>query len=454
MIQNYPDSTLWDEAWEQKAYTQWAYLEEYEDARQTLVDFVAASPAHSRAAEFLSDAAQVAERGGNLDEAAVLWRQVGFDYTISGLAQRAFFLAGITDYRRGDFPTALDDFNRALANAVEIEDRAAAMLWIGKTQQALGNPATAQTTWQQASAMDPTGYYSERARELIAGRMPFPTPENYDVSRDLAAERLEAEAWMRSTFNITPEIDLSTPGELASDGRFQRGNEFWRMGLYEQASAEFEGLRLALQSNPANSYRLANYLADLGLYRPAILSARQVLDQASLTDAATLTAPDWFNHIRFGTYFADLVIPAAQANGFHPLLAWSLIRQESFFERSARSSAGARGLMQIMPATGEEIATRMGWPPEFTVKDLDRPLASIAMGLDYLARQQAYLDGDLFAALAAYNGGPGNALAWKNLSQGDQDLFLEIIRLEEPRNYIRRIYENYQIYRRLYEHTP
>jgi soluble lytic murein transglycosylase len=454
VIQSNPDSALWDDAWEQKAYTQWAYLGEYEAARRTLEDFVTAAPNHARAAEFLYDAAQAAERGGNLDQAALLWRKVGFDYLTSSYAQRGFFLSGITDYRRGDYPTALDDFNRALANAVEVEDQAAAMLWIGKTQQALGDAEATHKTWQDAAVLDPTGYYSERAQELLEAKAPFNMPENYSVSRDINAERAEAETWMRATFGLPPETDLSTTGNLPNDDRFQRGNEFFRLGLYEQASEEFESLRMALAGNPADTFRLANYLAELGLYRPAILAARQVLDQANLSDAATLTAPDLFNHIRFGTYFSDLVIPAAQENGYHPLLVWSLMRQESFFERNARSSAGARGLMQIMPATGEEMAGRMGWPDGFTTQDLNRPLVSINMGLNYLRRQQDYLSGDLLSALAAYNGGAGNASIWQSLANGDPDLFLEVIRLEEPRNYIRRIFENYQIYQKLYAHTP
>jgi soluble lytic murein transglycosylase len=454
VIQNYPESPRWDQAWEQKAYTQWAYQDDYEAGRQTLEDFVTAAPNHPRAAEFLFDAAQVAERNGNLDRAALLWRKVGFDYTASDYAQRGFFLSGITDYRRGDYPTALDDFNRALANATAVEDKAAAMLWIGKTQKALGDNEAAQTTWQNTAALDPTGYYSERARELSQGKTPFAAPDNYALSRDLNAEYAQAEAWMRSTFSLPPETDLSSPGSLASDPRFQRGNEFFRLGLYEQASAEFESLRTSLVADPVGTYLLTNYLTGLGLYRPAILAARQVLDQAGLTDTTTLTAPDLFSHIRFGTFFPDLVIKAAQENGYHPLLAWSLIRQESFFERNAESSAGARGLMQIMPATGDEMAGRMDWPDGFTTSDLDRPLVSINMGLSYLKRQQDYLGGDLLAALAAYNGGAGNASVWQSLANGDPDLFLEVIRLEETRNYIRRIYENYQIYLKLYAHTP
>jgi soluble lytic murein transglycosylase len=60
----------------------------------------------------------------------------------------------------------------------------------------------------------------------------------------------------------------------------------------------------------------------------------------------------------------------------------------------------------------------------------------------------------LFGALAAYNGGPGNAATWLKLAPHDPDLFLEIIRYEETRNYLRRIYEIFGIYRQLYELKP
>jgi soluble lytic murein transglycosylase len=59
-----------------------------------------------------------------------------------------------------------------------------------------------------------------------------------------------------------------------------------------------------------------------------------------------------------------------------------------------------------------------------------------------------------YAALAAYNGGPGNAIAWKELANGDPDLFLEVVRFEETRNYIRGISEIFSLYRRIYDRTP
>ena len=88
----------------------------------------------------------------------------------------------------------------------------------------------AQATWQQAAAFDPTGYYSERARDLLIGRAPFSPPEMFDTGSDRAAEQFEAETWLRTTFALPAETDLSVPGGLAAEPRFIRGTEFWAAG--------------------------------------------------------------------------------------------------------------------------------------------------------------------------------------------------------------------------------
>jgi len=131
-----------------------------------------------------------------------------------------------------------------------------------------------------------------------------------------------------------------------------------------------------------------------------------------------------------------------------------VVRQESLFAAWVRSSAGARGLMQIIPSTGETLAAQAGWPPDYTAEDLYRPLVSLRLGAEYLGAQRDYFDGDLLAALAAYNAGPGNAAIWKELSGGDPDLFVELIRFDETRRYVQGVYEIFAIYRRLYDRTP
>jgi len=454
VILNHANHYLWDEAWEQKAYTQWAFQGDYAAGLQTLVDFVAAAPAHPRAAEFLFDAGRVAERDGQLAEAARLWTRIPIEYSGTEYVYRSLFLAGICHYRLGDTTAAQNIFWQAQSVAVSSTERAGAYFWLGKVQIVQGDAAGAQSILEQTAAFDPTGYYSERARDLLLGRDPFTNPVAFDLGSDRAAEQVEAEAWLRTVFALPESTDLSVPGNLAADARFSRGTEFWLLGLAEQAAAEFNSLREESLIDPVNSYRLAVYLSELGLYRPAIMAARQVLELVGLDDAATLSAPRLFTHIRFGTFYPELVIPLAQEVGFHPLFIWSVVRQESLFEGFVNSAVGARGLMQIMPATGADIAYRTGWPPDYTDMDLYRPLISLTLGLDYLADQRTYFDGDMYTALAAYNGGPGNATVWQALAEGDADLFVEVIRFDETRSYIMGIYEVFSIYRRVYERAP
>jgi soluble lytic murein transglycosylase len=454
IIANFPEDRFWDKAWEQKAYTQWQYLGKFDQAIQTLLDFVKTSPNHARAGEFLYDAASVAEMDNQLAKAAEIWDRVSLEYPGYEKSWRALLLSGISRYRLGDYSNADSSFQRLLANSTTLQERSAALLWQGKTQNALGNAQAAQALWEQCSAVDPTGYYSERARDLILNRSLFSSPDAYDLTIDWTTERQQAENWMRSTFNLPADTDLATPASLGSDPRFIRGSELWKLGLYEEARAEFEDLRVSIQDSPVDNYRLANYLLDLGLYRSAILSARQTLNLAGLDDATSLTAPAFFNHVRFGVYYSDLIIPAAEMYKFHPLFLFSVVRQESAFEGFVYSSAGARGLMQIIPVTGLEISSGLGWPQNYTDSDLYRPVVSILLGSNYLSKWRDRLNNDLFAALAAYNGGPGNAQSWQEAAGGDPDLFLEIVRYEETRNYIRGVYEYFNIYRRIYARNP
>jgi soluble lytic murein transglycosylase len=246
------------------------------------------------------------------------------------------------------------------------------------------------------------------------------------------------------------ETNLDGLGAIASDPRAIRGRAFWELGLYTRARNEFESLRNAYASDPARTFQIMNTALEMHLYRTAILASRNILDLANLDDVGTLKAPAYFNHIRFGVYYKDQILAASQAEGFHPLFLLSLLRQESMFEGFAQSGAGARGLMQIMPATGQEVASSMGWPENFTTDDLYRPEISITLGARYLARQRDYFGGSAYAALAAYNGGPGNTRFWKDLAGDDPDLLLEVIRAEETRRYILQIYEFFNIYRLLY----
>lgn len=450
-IQNYGSHARWVDAWEDKAYLQWAVLGDYQAAAQTLLDFVSIAPDSPYAPDVLMDAARIIERDNRLDDAAQTWERVANEYPGSPQVPDALFLAGISRYRLQDYAGALTIFQRTLLLSTDPEDQARAYLWIGKMQNILGDNTSAQASWQQGQTTDPNGYYGIRSRDQLTGRSPFESPANVNLNPDLEKERKDAEAWVRVSFSMPPETDLSGPGALAQDPRFIRGTELWELGMYDEARLEFESLRESVSASPADNFRLANHLFGIGLYRSAIFAARQVLTLAGQeSQQASLSAPAYFNHLRYGLYYHDPIINEAQRYGLDPLFMFSVIRQESLFEGFVRSTAGAHGLMQVIPSTGEQIATELNWPPLYTSEDLYRPLVSIRFGSYYLHKTRDMLGGSVYGGLAAYNAGPGNALVWNQLAGNDPDLFLEIVRFQETRDYIRFIYEIYDTYRTLY----
>jgi soluble lytic murein transglycosylase len=453
--QNFSGHEKWSAAWFEKSTIEWFNLDRYPEGAQTLVDYVSRAPAAADAPDALFAAARILERDGRFDDATLLWQRVGDEYPTNEQASTSLLFAGVMQYRQADFQSALPLFDRSLVLATTTENQARAQLWIGKARDKLGNSAEAQHAWQLAQAADPGGYYSERAADILNGRVPFASPAVTNLEFDLTAERSAADSWMRLTFDLPADTDLSGLGSLATDPRLIRGRELWNLGLYDEARLELEDLRTAIGADAPLTYRMANYLLELGMYRSGITAAREVLTLAGMQDQqSSMLAPPYFSHVRYGLYYRDLIVPAAEANGFDPIFLFSVVRQESLFEGFVSSTAGARGLMQVVPATGADISAQLGWPINFDPSDLYRPNVSVAYGTHYLANNRRLLDGDLYATLAAYNGGPGNALAWKELSQGDPDLFLETVRAQESRDYIRRIYEIYVIYRRLYGSAP
>ncbi|MCD4686046.1 MAG: transglycosylase SLT domain-containing protein, partial [Anaerolineae bacterium] len=103
----------------------------------------------------------------------------------------------------------------------------------------------------------------------------------------------------------------------------------------------------------------------------------------------------------------------------------------------------------IIPSTAEEIAGDLG-RDDFTNDDVYHPYVNVEFGIYYLSKVMNYVDNQPYAALAGYNGGPGNAMEWLSISGPDLDLFVETITFPETHAYVTRIYEQYNVYRTLY----
>jgi len=149
----------------------------------------------------------------------------------------------------------------------------------------------------------------------------------------------------------------------------------------------------------------------------------------------------------------ETVRAAARAHGVDPFLVLALIRQESLFEPEATSSAGARGLMQLLPATARHLARTDGASPpaELALEDVE---TNIDLGTRLLARLLRQFGGSLVKALAAYNGGEDAVAKWERRYAGrEPDEFVELISFRETRDYVKSVLRNYRVYRRLYA-TP
>lgn len=443
-----PETGYWDLALFEWAYTRWAWLDDYAGAAPTLVGLADAMPAHPRAAEALFTAARIAERGGDLALAAQLWTRMAADYPADSGAPEARHQAGIALYRAGDYTGAENAWSTG-ASSGDGWTRSQALFWTAKARVQRGDAEAARTLFEQAAAASPTDYYSERAADILAGSGAFSRSSDVNLTFDLDAEYLQSEAWVQSTFPADSPMEQRY-ASVQNDPGLTRGRILWDVGLSDDARYEFDSLWGSAAGDPAGLLYLSRYYYSIGYYPGAIQAARKVLDAAGFSDAQTLTAPSYFSHIRFGPYFMDILAPQAARFSLDPLLLFALVRQESLFGVSAASAANAHGLMQLIPSTAESVAVELGISG-LTIADLYRPVINVQLGAAYLAQQRDAFGGNLFLALAAYNGGPSAAASWRDLAGGDDDLFVEVIRYDETRNYVRRIYENYVIYRDLYQ---
>jgi soluble lytic murein transglycosylase len=466
LIETHPGNTFWGDAWMKLAEI-YANQGDVDKAVETYRQFIESGPGDKRAPKALWEAAQLLEHSRDLEAAAVAYRDCHTQYPNSDYGPSALFRSGFQSYQLGeledaavawdtlatDYPDAscrLAALNTSLKAYPDTSCRLPALLWLGKAHLAQGDQEAAVAAFEQAIAAAPSGYYGLRAADLAAdpSASPFPPGQNADWGA-ATDQQGEAEEWLAEWLGLNVASDLGEldPG-LAADLRLQRGLELWRLGRFEEAKWEFEALRRATVSDALAQYQLALTFRDIGLYRSSILCATNLV---ALSPAATaLDAPAFIARLAYPTYYEDLALQNAHLSDLDPLLVFALIRQESLFESFATSHAAAHGLMQVIPSTGAQIATELGWPPDYETADLYRPYVSLRFGTYYLAQQRGDFDERIDVALAAYNGGPFRAVHWLEDAGDDSDLFFELITLREPRLYIQRIKEYLSVYQALY----
>jgi len=147
--------------------------------------------------------------------------------------------------------------------------------------------------------------------------------------------------------------------------------------------------------------------------------------------------------------YREMVFQRAGEYQLDPYLVAAIIRTESRFRPDATSAKGARGLMQIMPETGEWAAKQVNIP--YDAELLYDPDYNIRLGCWYLANLKREFGGDTVLALAAYNAGRSNVQRWltENRWTGEHTT-LDQIPFAETRNYVARVMRDHDVYRQVY----
>jgi len=162
----------------------------------------------------------------------------------------------------------------------------------------------------------------------------------------------------------------------------------------------------------------------------------------------------FLNYKEIGRFFypfpyRELVFSYANAYSIDPFLLVAVMKAESNFKTHATSEKGARGLMQIMPETGQWIAEKLG-DENYSCEALFQPETSIKYGAWYIADLSGEFHGDPVLVLAAYNGGRGNVRDWLANHQIKSAGDIEEIPFPETRRYVKKVLLYYRIYRLLY----
>lgn len=152
---------------------------------------------------------------------------------------------------------------------------------------------------------------------------------------------------------------------------------------------------------------------------------------------------------QFKLKYEKLILQYSERYDLDPALVAGVIYTESSFRENATSRVGAKGLMQIMPDTGREIAESLGEP--FDEENLYDPETSIRYGCWYLRKQMDRFDQNVAVTLAAYNAGPHRAEQWLSEYGLDSKGRIAYIPFEETRNYVDRVFQTRENYAALYD---
>jgi len=340
---------------------------------------------------------------------------------------------GWTEYQRRNNSGAIGYWSELAALYPDSREARSGRYWTARAFERLGHRQRSRELLEEVAAAPSTDFYRKHALAHLAALRAGAAD---GVAAPPPAAPPEAQIW--------PHDPVLARARLLSD-----------LGLDALALAEIEGLeqRTAASDVPAIDPRARNALTGLclarqGKRRAAIPHLRRAFPV--LGGPFQTAAPLVVQHLYYPVDFVEAVDGAADATGLPHSLVYGIIREESAFDVSALSHAGARGLMQLMPATGREVAHRLGIP--FTSGRLDDPAYNVRIGAAYFARVLDMFDGRTELALAGYNAGPYRLKRlWRRAGPGTEvDFFTEALPIEESKNYVKRVILFANSYHELY----
>ena len=403
---------------------------------------------------------------------------------------------GLAAYALGDAATALETWEAMPQAGLDGQNQARRLFWLGLASRKSQDETRARQYWEQVEEALPRGYYGLRARDLLAGaplampEQPSPVVEWTPQERDWAEIASWVSGWRESpsptaaattaaddagarfgnrgyssviqvsttaqeiTPTVTAAAATATPSlppawSPAQDPLARRAAALERFGWHADAQEAYRQLRAKVWDDAPALLALAQLAVERDEHALAIACADRLL--AMGRSAGAPEPPPALRHLAYPTTYGRLVNNEARAYGFDPLLFLALMRQESRFDPRALSYAGARGLAQVMPGTGEWIATRVDLA-DYRHDLLYRPQTSIRLGAWYLGWLLQDNGNDWIAALIGYNAGPGNL---QRMTGGnpisDYDLFYETISIAQTKAYVEHIYEQYRLYQQIYK---
>ncbi len=262
--------------------------------------------------------------------------------------------------------------------------------------------------------------------EALAGQMGF--------YAQLAAEDLGRNATLPAAAAPPTEAELTTVRALPG---FTRALQLIALGLRNEGVREW-------------NYTLRG-MGDRELLASAQLACeREVWDRCINTSERSRQEIDVGQ--RFPTPMRDAVLAQAKASGIDPAYVFGLIRQESRFVPDLRSHAGASGLMQLMPATAQWTAKRVGLP--FAVEQINERDVNLQLGNAYLRHVLDDFQGSQALAAAAYNAGPSRPRRWREGVPLEPAAWAEAIPFNETRDYVKKVLSNASYYAMILGTTP